>query len=174
MKYLTTISAACALIFLGGCAGGKTEAKYPTGADRAATDGSNDIYSEPERVFGQGGLRLFSEERVKDKSGGGIGVNSYLWRAALDTISFMPLASADPFGGVILTDWYSPPETPGERYKLNVIINDEALRASALQVRLFKQAKAGSGWKDTAPDAENARRIEDAILTRARQIKIDK
>ncbi len=59
-----------------------------------------------ESVFGPGGLSLFGGDEDQPQTGGSqIGVNSYLWRATLDTISFMPLASADPFGGVIITDW---------------------------------------------------------------------
>lgn len=145
----------------------QSEAKYPTGADRAATD---DIYAEAPSVFGSDGLDLFG--RKKDKEETGIGVNSYLWRAALDTVSFMPLASADPFGGVIITDWYQPESEDGQRYKLNVLITDRALRASAVTVKVNKQKRSGKGWVDLETDTAMARQIEDAILTRARQIKV--
>ena len=92
------------IFLLGACGSGvKTEAKYPTGADRSST--GNDIYAEPETIWGKGdGFGLFGNK----KEGGdesGVSVNAFLWRAALDTVSFMPLASADPFGGVILADW---------------------------------------------------------------------
>ncbi|MGB0553289.1 MAG: DUF3576 domain-containing protein, partial [Alphaproteobacteria bacterium] len=74
-------------------------------------------------------------------SGTGISVNGFLWRAALDTISFMPLAQADPFGGIILTDWYRPAETEGERFKVNVYILDSELRADGLRVSVFRQRR---------------------------------
>ena len=77
-------------------------------------------------------------------AGGGrtLGVNSYLWHATLDTLSFMPLSSADPFGGVVITDWYSAPEAPNERMKVTVYILDRSLRADGLKVAVFRQTKA--------------------------------
>ena len=117
---------------------------------------------------GSGGLFGGSD----DGSGAKIGVNALLWRAALDTVSFMPLASADPFGGVIITDWYSDPATPGERFKASVYILDQRLRADAVRVSLFRQVKRGGGWGDAAVSAGAERQLEDQILTRARQMRI--
>ena len=126
------------------------------------------------RLTGEGnGITIFGGD--KDEDGGTaspLAVNGYLWRAALDSLSFLPLASADPFGGVILTDWYEDTNTPNERFKLNVLILDKRLRADAVKVSAFKQVRTGNGWEDTAPNADTARKIEDAILTRAREIKI--
>jgi len=150
------------------------EAKYPTGAQRSGTN-ANDIYSKPDSIFGEGGLFSIGKNKGPDYSGqAGIGVNAYLWRASLDTVSFMPLASADPFGGVILTDWYSPENTPNERYKLNVFILDRQLRADGVQVKVFRQMRAGARgeWRDATTDPHTARQIEDTILTRARQIRV--
>lgn len=165
---------AMTLMLLAGCAGApKGEAKYPTGADRNATaGGQNDIYSNQESIFGKGGLFSFGKDKGADNSQTGLGVNSYLWRASLDTVSFMPLASADPFGGVILTDWYSPAETPNERLKLNVFILNRQLKSDAIQVKVFRQVRKGNDWKDASVAAETARQLEDAILTRARQIRV--
>ena len=147
------------------------EAKYPTGADRAAT--GNDIYKKPDSIFGGDGLRLFGgRDKGKGTGANGIDVNSYLWRAALDTVSFMPLASADPFGGVILTDWYTSDDTPNERVKLNVFILDRQLTANGISVKVFRQVKGRGGWVDAKAAPETARQLEDAILTRARQIRI--
>ena len=87
---------------------------------------------------------------------------------------FMPLASADPFGGVILTDWYSAPETQNERIKLNVFILDKQLRSDGVQVKVFKQEKRGGEWRDAAVSDDTGRSIEDAILTRARQMRVAK
>jgi hypothetical protein len=123
-------------------------------------------------VFGDGGL--FGPKRKKEEeAGGGIGVNAYLWRASLDTLNFMPLASADPFGGVIITDWYSPPETPSERFKMNVYILDRALRADGIRVTAFRQTRDPSGnWVDMKVEAKTATDIENSILTRARQMRL--
>ena len=101
-----------------------------------------------------------------------MGVNSYLWRASLETLNFMPLAQVDPFGGVIVTDWYASAEAPNERFKANVYILDTNLRADALKTSIFKQTRAAGGWTDAAVDADTARQIENAILTRARQLYI--
>ena len=101
-----------------------------------------------------------------------IGVNGYLWRATLDTLSFMPLASADPYGGVIITDWYVNPERPGERFKCTVYILDSRLRADGLNVAVFKQNAAGAGWIDAASAGQTETDIENAILTRARQLRL--
>jgi hypothetical protein len=102
-----------------------------------------------------------------------IGVNAYLWRATLDTLSFMPLASADPYGGVVITDWYTNPEKPDERFKATVYILDTRLRADGLNATVFKQVSDGAGgWTDapTAPQTETD--IENAILTKARQLRL--
>ncbi len=159
----------CCLLTLVACSGMKGEAKYPTGADRGAT--GNDIYSQPKSIFGSGGLSLGGKRTDSDENTG-IGVNAYLWRAALDTVSFMPLASADPFGGVILTDWYTNPATPNDRVKLNVFILDKKLTANGVSVKVFRQSRSKGGWVDAKTAPETARSLEDAILTRARQMKI--
>ena len=104
--------------------------------------------------------------------GGGIAVNSYLWRASLDTMSFMPLSSADPFGGVIITDWYSPPETPNERVKVNIYILDRQLRADGLRISVFRQTLASNNWQEAAVSPETVQDLENAILKRARELRI--
>lgn len=105
-------------------------------------------------------------------SGSPIGVNSYLWRATLDTFSFMPLASADPFGGTIITEWYEDPKTPGERFKVNALILDKTLRADGVKITLFKQKLDKGTWRDQKVDATLARSLEDTILTRARELRV--
>jgi hypothetical protein len=103
----------------------------------------------------------------------GIGVNSYLWRASLDTLAFMPLASADPYGGVINTDWYTNPEKPDERFKVTVYILDTRLRADGLTVTVFKQIKGADGnWRDSETSAQTQVDFENAILTKARQLRL--
>lgn len=102
-----------------------------------------------------------------------IGVNAYLWRAALDTLAFMPLAAADPFGGVINTDWYVNPEKPDERFKATVYILDTRLRADGLNVTVFKEVSNGAGgWTPSPTSDQTATDIENAILTRARQLRL--
>lgn len=173
---LPFITGAALALSLGGCGGikAKSEAKYPTGINRESQADQNAVYAEKPSVFGKGGLRLLGGKG--DDAGGpganGISVNSFLWRAALDTVSFMPLASADPFGGVILTDWYSAPEAKDERFKLNVFILDRQLRSDAIQVKVFRQVKKGGEWRDSEATDETARKLEDAILTRARQMRV--
>lgn len=103
----------------------------------------------------------------------GVGVNGHLWRATLETLSFMPLTEVDPFGGVIITDWFANPELPGERFKATVYILDSRLRADALSVQVFKQVLVEDGiWLDANVDPATRLQIENAILTRARQLRI--
>ena len=103
-----------------------------------------------------------------------IGVNAYLWRASLDTIAFMPLASADPYGGVIISDWYTDAAAPNERFKATVYILDTRLRADGLNVAVHRQVKTPSGdWQDANTSANTAENIENAILVRARQMRIN-
>ncbi|HPF77707.1 MAG TPA: DUF3576 domain-containing protein [Alphaproteobacteria bacterium] len=148
----------------------KGEAKYPSGLDRTST--GDDIYGKKESIFGADGFELFGGKKKSDDGSTGIGVNSYLWRASLDTVSFMPLASADPFGGVIITDWYSSPEKPNEQFKVNVFILDKQLVSDGVKVKVFRQVKSGSSWKDSTVADNTATQMEDAILTRARQLRV--
>ncbi|WP_294172423.1 DUF3576 domain-containing protein [uncultured Sphingomonas sp.] len=100
-----------------------------------------------------------------------IGVNTYLWRAAIDTLSFAPLVQADSNGGVIVTDWYANPNTPGERVKLTVSILDQELRADALRVAASRQVSQTGSWVDAPVSAATVQKLEDIILTRARDIR---
>ena len=104
---------------------------------------------------------------------GSLGVNGYLWRATLDTLAFMPLASADPYGGTVITDWYVNPEKPDERFKATVYILDSRLRADGLKVSVFKQTRDAAGnWVYSPTAAQTETDIENAILTRARQLRL--
>ena len=100
-----------------------------------------------------------------------IGVNSYLWRATLDTLSFMPLAQADSAGGVIVTDWYANPSKPDERVKVTVSILDQDLRADALKVVTSRQVMQSGSWVDAPVQAATVQTLEDIILTRARDLR---
>jgi Domain of unknown function (DUF3576) len=100
-----------------------------------------------------------------------IGVNAYLWRAALDTLSFAPLAQTDSNGGVIVTDWYSNPQNPSERAKVTVTILDRDLRADALRVNAARQTMQNGQWVDAPVTAATVQRLEEIILTRARDLR---
>ncbi|MDP6819038.1 MAG: DUF3576 domain-containing protein [Alphaproteobacteria bacterium] len=143
---------------------GENEVKNPK-KSRGATANSS--------VFGDSGLQLFGRGDDDEVGGGaGIGVNSHLWRASLDTISFMPLSSADPFGGVIITDWYAPPDTPRERFKMTIYILARTLRADGLRVAVFRQQQSDQGaWVDSAINPSTVTSLENKILERARQLR---
>ena len=134
-----------------------------------------DGFSDKERksagkLFGD--INLLGGAEDTDNNSG-IGVNGVLWRASLDTLSFLPLSSADPFGGVIITDWYAPPESPQERFKVTVYILDTRLRADGVSVTVNRQLRGADGnWYEAAVDTGTAAALEDAILTRARQMRI--
>jgi hypothetical protein len=100
-----------------------------------------------------------------------IAVNSYLWKAALETVGFMPLTQTDANSGVILSDWYANPQTPGERVKVSVFVLDRDLRADALRVNVLRQEAQSGAWVDAAVKAGTVQKLEDAILSRARQIR---
>jgi hypothetical protein len=101
-----------------------------------------------------------------------LGVNSFLWHATLDTLAFMPLASEDPYGGVIITDWYSAPQDPNERMKVTIYILDRRLRADGIKIAVFRQTRTADTWTDAQVNPQTATRLEDAILTRARELRL--
>lgn len=164
---------------LAGCGGDPsavTEKRSGASGDRNSRDmigGLGGSKQETGSLFGPGGL-FGSKNAQKEDQGTGVAVNAYLWRASLDTINFIPLVSADPFGGVIITDWYTPSETPNERMKVQVTILDRELRADGVRVSVFKQQTAprGGNWVDAQVDPRTNIDIENAILTRARQLRI--
>lgn len=121
-----------------------------------------------------GGLRhpLGGGEAKKPAAVAEIGVNAYLWRASLDTLAFMPLASADPYGGVINTEWYVNPEKPDERFKATVYILDSRLRADGVHVAVFREVNQGGTWVNASVSSQTSTDIENAILTRARQLRV--
>ena len=119
-----------------------------------------------------GGCANRGDDAPQTASQAGIGVNALLWRASLDTLDFMPLDSVDPWGGVIITDWYADPAAPDERFRANVFILDTRLRADALTLSLFRQERVDGEWRDAATDPATSTQLENAILTRARQLRI--
>jgi hypothetical protein len=137
---------------------------------------------------GNKGAQEVGQAKAADRDGGGflgiggngdknnetpqIGVNTFLYHATLQTLSFMPLAQSDPFGGVIITDWVTDPAAPNERFKATVYILDTRLRADGLKVNLFKQVQGPNGWQDATPSPDAAQQIENAILNKARDLRL--
>ena len=150
---------------LGACIGDKNPPKGTTPAQPAESSVSGNVVRQATPS-----LPAFAKG-VDTTVGNRIGVNSFLWRGALDTVSFMPLVSADPFGGVIITDWYAPPEAPQERFKLNVYILGRELRADAIKVAVFKQQMVDGQWQDTNAEQATAIDLEDTILSRAERLR---
>jgi len=150
--------------------------EYP---DKQAGDNPHPWNSlKNDNVFGEGGISILgwggnSDKQGQSQGGVGIGVNAYLWRASLDTLAFLPLVSADPFGGTIITDWYAPPESPNERFKMSVYITDRDLHADGVHVSVFRQTRADTSgaWADAAVAAKTQVEVENAILTRARELR---
>ena len=102
-----------------------------------------------------------------------VGINAYLWRASLDTLSFMPMLQTDSNGGVIVTDWYTNPQNPAERMKVTVSILDQDLRADALRVNASREVMSGGQWVGAPVQAATVQKLEDIILTRAREMRRD-
>ena len=171
-KSIITSCICAAFLFLG--AGCETlenldpVAEYPT---RQAGD-QEPVYGKREGIFGKGGLFSASREAEEGQGKYGLGVNAFLWRASLDTLSFMPLESADPFGGTIITDWYVPDPSKNERFRANAFILDRQLRADGIRVSVFRQTLSKGGWTDAPVSQDTARQLEDTILTRARELRI--
>jgi hypothetical protein len=174
--YHTTALAFLAALALGGCGVTPKNKEFTVfdpreqrQRDRAGTfTGSDGI-----TIFGAGNRSAADADPGGGGGGGGIGVNAYLWRGALETINFMPLASADPFGGLIITDWYQPASAPDERLKVHVLILDRSLRADGVKVSVFRQLRDGRGeWVEEPVDPRTVTELEDKILTKARELRI--
>ena len=175
MRTLAKLACCAATLLLIGCGGGDYSPQEPVGPRTGPTGKYNP--NDPS-LFGEGGASLSS---IFGRSGGrntpgqsdAIPVNKYLWRAALDTLSFLPLASTDPFTGVIATDWGANPDAPGERFKVTAYMVRPTLAASSLKVAVYREVRGeGGAWIPASVGADTARKIEDAILVRARQIRI--
>ena len=158
------------LVVLGAAALLASCADMPVSNDEEIITKRERKYKGYGKFFGEDTL-LFGGENSTKKPEVGIGVNAQLWRASLDTLSFMPLKSVDPFGGVILTEWYTPKNSPNERLKVDVRILDRVLRADGLSVSVFRQEFKKGRWVNVGVAPSTKRDIEDAILVRARQLK---
>lgn len=160
------------LIALAGCSGGGggDKASNPQLNNMQTASTSPAMLKKQEASGGPGNLLSLNLGGSKSQNTG-IPVNAYLWRASLDTLSFMPLASANPFAGVIVTDWYSPPSTPDERFKATAYILGKQLTANDVKVSVFRQVRQNGSWTDATVDPATVSGIEDRILARAAQLK---
>ena len=164
------LTAAAAIALLAACDGVQVqESNVP---DHFDSLGNPVDFDKRESVLGEGGLFNLNATPGSGDPGGGIGVNAFLWRATLDTVSVWPIASADPFGGVIITDWHSPEAAPSERFKMNVFILGKQLRADGVRVSLFRETRDSAGnWRSASTQKDSSARLEEAILARARQLR---
>ena len=160
-----------ALVVVAGCAGRENvrdvaQEEYNSRSGRSTVAG---------RLGGEDGMILFGTARTpragEGDGGAGLGVNAFLWRATLDTLSFMPLASADPFGGVIITDWYSPPGAGAERFKATAYVMGRQLRSDGVRISIFRQVRQGPGWADAVVAPATGAELEDRVLARARELR---
>jgi hypothetical protein len=153
------------------CGALSVEADYPEG-DKVATAESGSVFDF--FTFGEKDPAPQASVQQAAAPAGGLSVNAVLWQASLETLSFMPLASADPIGGVIISDWYNDPAATNERVKVNLIISGLELRADALRVSLFRETLRGGKWVATATSVVAARQLENIILTRARDLAVSR
>lgn len=155
----------CFIVGLVGCASDyEQEEARPVQKDQRQNKGMGKFLGEDTLSFGG------TKKRPQEDTG--LGVNSYLWRASLDTVAFMPLLAADPFGGVIMTDWHSPSQSPNERLKINVLILDRQLRSDVLRVSVFRQERDARGqWVDKPISPSIVTDLENAVLARARHFR---
>ena len=169
-RTLRTVGAAAAVVtLLAGCS--IFDSSYPDKqagkTQPTASDDSEGFFIPLPSLFGGDSKKSASPAPIV-----GFGVNGYLWRASLDTLAFLPLSSADPYGGIIITEWYAPPETPNDRFKATITITDRELRADGVHVALFRQTRITTGgWSDAPVSAKTRTDVENAILTRARELR---
>ncbi len=126
-------------------------------------------YTDP--TGGASGVAGAGRANAQQEAGASLQVNKYLWRGALETLGFMPFASTDPFGGVIVTDWYAPPAAQGERFKATAYVLGRELRADGLKVTIFRQVRDGGEWVDAPVNPATAADIEGKVLARARELR---
>jgi len=160
-----------ALPLLAACAGGRL-----VGNQEYGTDNPRELALRQTGAATSAGIVVFGVDRSRQaqdaaQGGGGMTVNAFLWRASLDTLSFMPLASADPFGGVIITDWYSPPQAEGERFKATAYVIGRQLRSDGVRVQVFRQIQRGNQWVDAPASTATNSEMEDRVLARARELR---
>jgi len=153
---------------LAGCSGVKVG---PNPVNPAAIPDPSDYSTRGSLTGDEGLLGMFGKDKKSDSQGTGIGVNAFLWRGALDTLGFMPLTSADPFGGVIITDWYTPPATSDERFKMTAYILTKDLRSDGVRINIFRQVMQNGQWVDAPVSNQTVGDIENKVLAKARKLR---
>jgi len=167
VSHFNKIVSILVLFFLAACSNdAHKESSIPVDKEDQRKLGFGSIAGEDFLTFGPGA------KKKRDVGGYAPTANTYLWRASLDSINFMPLTSADALGGVIVTDWYVTPKAPHERLKVTVFITDQVLRADALRVVVYKQTKVGGDWANSVVDPLVATELENIILSKARQLRV--
>ncbi len=166
----TTVVVLIAVLGLAACGGAKVRGVADDEYQDYRTKGG-----EQGKLFGDQGLAIGIGKGAggprPEEGGGALGVNAYLWRGALDTLAFMPLSSADPFGGVIITDWYQPPAGGGERFKATAYILGRQLRADGIRISVFRQVAQSGQWVDAPVSPTTTSEIENKVLARARELR---
>jgi len=166
----TSITLIAAAVLLTACASGRLQERDEFGTD----DQRELILRQTGANPRDAGLVIFGVDRSRqqaEQGGGGVSVNAFLWRATLETLSFMPLASADPAGGVIITDWYAPPNADNERFKAQAYVLSRQLRSDGVRVQVFRQVLRGGQWVDAPASAGTNSELEDRVLARARELR---
>ena len=127
-------------------------------------------------LFGNEGINIFGNENKEGSGGGfatvGMPINPYLWSASLETLNFIPLNSADPFGGTIFTDWYSSESNENERCKINVFIKGAELKTQNLRVSSFCEVFKNNKWVGVGTNSQDNISLENAILNKAKKLKL--
>jgi len=164
MRYIVGTVLIGSVLLMGGC----SSLTLPSSSDYSSEQIQTVSSSSSVRSDESSSLTISQETKNY-----GIGVNGYLWRSCLDILSFMPLTSADPFGGVIITDWYSPQEAPHSRFKVTAYILSSSLQSDAVRISVFRQVRADSGeWLDMAVKEIVSSDLENTVLARARELKV--
>ncbi|MGI9502314.1 MAG: DUF3576 domain-containing protein [Geminicoccaceae bacterium] len=182
-KRFVALGTALSVLALVACEGVSVEEPEPYVTDqedriraKSGTIHGNDkgfvLFSNRDQDDADAAAAAASEDAAPVANNAASAANPYLWQASLESLDFMPLAQADSGGGVIISDWYAPPETPDERFKVTVYILDQVLRADALKVSVFRQTSGENGWVDAAVDKATAASLEDNILKRARELRL--
>jgi hypothetical protein len=170
-------TALAAAFAISGCSSNELKPNPTPAAYQGLGSGSAGDASVTSRIGGDDSGTIFGIGKGANKdqgtggAGSGIGVNAFLWRGALDTIAFMPLSSADPFGGVIITDWYTPPGTAGERFKATIYILSRDLRSDGVRVNIYRQVLQDGQWVDATVADSTVADIENKVLERARHMR---
>lgn len=171
MRTLFIAVAMAAPLALASCSSSRLVGNEEYGTDNARER----ILREAGRNPRDAGFIVFGTDRTQGDQNaggpGGVSVNAYLWRATLETLSFMPLASADPAGGVIITDWYSPPSAENERFKAQAYVLGRQLRSDGVRVQVFRQILRNGQWVDQAASSSTNSEMEDRVLARARELR---